>query len=77
MNDGDGSEFENRNVKDHDVGSGEEGNNAGIGEEDVNGINDEEVGDVASSEKNGEVKKIIIEDIMFYRTNYVIRNDFI
>jgi hypothetical protein len=64
LNDGDGSEFENRNVsKNHDVGSGEEGNNAGSGvedgdgvnnEEDVNGINDEEVGDVASSEKDGD-----------------------
>jgi len=53
LNDGDGSEFENRNVsKDHDVGSGEEDGDGANDEEDVNGINNEEVGDVASSEKD-------------------------
>jgi hypothetical protein len=44
--DGDGSEFENRNIsKDHDVGSGEEGNNAGSGEEGNNAGSGEEDGD--------------------------------
>ena len=55
LNDGDGSEFENRNVsKDHDVGSGEEGNNAGSGEEDGDGIKDVEGDDAGSGVEDGD-----------------------
>ncbi len=65
LNDGDGSEFENRNVsKDHDVGSGEEdgdgvndeeGDDAGSGVEDGDGVNDEEDVNGINDEEVGNV----------------------